>query len=164
MLFIKDIIAPLCIVFGAALVYLIVSRIIKRIFKIKVKRVNDNKKCTFMTLILNVVRYVILIIAILLILEIYGIDTRAILASLGLVGLIIGLAFQDMIRDFIGGISIVIEGYYDVGDTITIGNFTGKVISLGMKTTRIEDSEGNIRMVTNGTIKDVTNHSIKDKK
>jgi len=162
--FIKEIIAPLCIIFGAALVYFIISRIIKRIFKIKVKRVNDNKKCTFMTLIINVVRYVIIIIAILLILEVYGIDTRAILASLGLVGLIIGLAFQDMIRDFIAGISIVIEGYYDIGDTITIGNFKGEVISLGMKTTRIKNENGDIRLVTNGTIKDVTNHSLKDKK
>lgn len=158
--FIKEIIEPLCIILIAVLIYILVSNVIKKLFKIRLKRIDSKKQQTMMTLIINIFRYVIMIIALLMILEVYGVDTKALVASLGVAGLVIGLAFQDLIKDLIAGISIVIEGYYDVGDTITVNGFRGKVLSLGMKTTKLKATNGDIKIITNGTVRDIINHSI----
>ena len=156
---IKEIVNPIFYILIGTCIYLVISRLLKRTYRHKAKGVDDRKKKTIISLINNVIKYVIAIIVILMILEVYNVDTSAILASLGIVGLIIGLALQDMIKDFIAGVFIVFDNQYNIGDTVTINDFKGEVVALGLKSTKIRAYTGEIMTVANGTITEVINHS-----
>ena len=95
-----------------------------------------------------------------MILNVYNVNTTSIIASLGVVSVILGLALQDMVKDFIAGVSLVLEDTYNVGDWVTINNFKGEVIYLGMKTTKLKSYNNDIYTINNGSITCAINHSI----
>ena len=94
-----------------------------------------------------------------MILDVYGIETKTILASIGILGLVIGLAVQDTLRDFISGVFIILDNQYSVGDNVMINGFRGTVINLGLKTTRIKAYTGEIKVIANRNIMEVINYS-----
>ncbi len=145
----------------STLLYLIIRRILKKILSLKLNsvRINDRRQKTTIGLIGNVCKYFIAIIAILVILNEYGIDTKSLVASLGVVSLVIGLALQDLLKDIIAGISILFEDQYAVGDVVTIGDFKGTVTYLGIKSTRIRAFTGEVLVIPNRNIDKVINHS-----
>jgi len=79
------------------------------------------------------------------------------LASIG--GIAVGLGAQSLIKDIINGFFILFENQFGVGDHVTLGNFSGIVKSIGIRTTVISDFTGDIHFISNGTINGVTNHS-----
>jgi small conductance mechanosensitive channel len=117
---------------------------------------------TMSSLINNILKYLILVFCFLAILEVYNISTKGLITSLGVVGVVAGLAFQDTLKDLLAGFSIIFENKYAVGDIITIGDFRGKVISLGLKTTKIQSTKGEIKIISNSNITEVINHSLDD--
>lgn len=141
------------------LFYLIINRIIKNINRHKLIKKGDKRKQTLLLLINNIIKYVLMIICVLTILNIYGVDTTALITSLGLIGLGVSLALQDTLKDLLAGFFIIFENQYDIGDTITINNFKGEVISLGLKTTKIKAYTGEVNIVANRNIQEVINHS-----
>lgn len=159
---VKEVIAPICIIIGALILYTIISKLVKKILKIKINKVNSRKQETIVNLIINFVRYTIIIIAILMILEVYGIDTKSLVTSLGVIGLVFGLALQDMIKDLVAGVTLVFENAYNVGDIVSINGFKGEVIDLGVKTTKIKSYTGDIKVINNGSITEIINHSTLD--
>ena len=62
-----------------------------------------------------------------MILDIFGVDTKSLIASLGVLGLVVGLALQDLLKDFISGMTIIFENQYCIGDIISVGDFKGEV-------------------------------------
>lgn len=156
----KEIVAPVVIIVSSTLFYMIVSRITKKVFQVKTKRINEKRQKTFVGLINNIIRYFIIAVALMMILEVYGIDTKSLVASLGVLSLVAGLALQDILKDFIVGCSIILEDQFSVGDTITINGFTGTVIELGLKTTRIKSYSGEVKIISNRNITEVTNHTM----
>lgn len=78
-------------------------------------------------------------------------------ASIG--GVALGLGSQSLIKDFINGFFILFEDQFGIGDYITIGNFSGIVQTIGIRTTIIKDFTGDIHSIPNGMISEVTNHS-----
>ena len=117
------------------------------------------KSVTIMNLVINIIKYIVIIIAALTVLNVWGIDTKALLASLGIVGVVAGLAMQDILKDFLAGFSIIIDNEYDVGDNIQIGTFRGDVIELGLKNTKIRAYSGEVLTVANRNINEVINYS-----
>ena len=97
---------------------------------------------------------------ILSILNVYGVNTTSIVASIGVAGLVIGLAFQDIIRDFLSGIFILFDNQYTIGDTVSINNFKGEVISFGLMSTKIKAATGEILILSNSSFNEVINYSI----
>ena len=79
-----------------------------------------------------------------------------------MIGVVVGLAFQDLIKAFIAGITIVLEGQYRVGDIIEIAGFKGEVIYLGLKSTKIKANTGEIKIISNHLVADVINYSLSD--
>lgn len=158
----KEIINPICYIVIGICVYLLISNIIKRASNFKIKGQNNRKKKTIISLINNIIKYIIAIVVILMILEVYNVNTSAILASLGVVGVVIGLALQDLIKDFIAGIFIIFDDQYSVGDTVTINAFRGEVVALGLKSTKLKSIQGDIMSISNGQIKEVINHSLEN--
>ena len=155
----KEVIGPIITIIIMFIFYKVIRRIIIRVFNVKTKKIKQKKQVTLMNFFINVLRVITLIITALIILEIYGFKTSTIVASLGAVTVVIGLAFQDILKDFIAGISFIFEDSYNVGDWVTINDFKGEVISIGMKTTRIRAYEGEILIINNGSITQVINHT-----
>lgn len=156
---VKEVIMPSIIIFLGFVFYLAISTSIKHVFK-KAKHIEKRRAKTLCSMINNIIKYIILIICILSILEVYGISTKGFLASLGIAGVVAGLAFQDTLKDLLSGFSIIFENIYAVGDTVTIGKYKGKVISLGLKTTKLQSLNGEIISISNSSITDVVNHSL----
>ena len=132
------VIGPIITIIVMFIFYRILKNIIKKVFNFKTKRIKHNKQITLMNFFINVARVICFVIAAVIILGIYGVETSAIITSLGAVTVVLGLAFQDLLKDFIAGISFILENSYNVGDWVTINGFKGEVVSLGMKTTRVK--------------------------
>lgn len=157
---VKEIVAPIIIIIVSFILYKISNKITKKIFAVKVRGVDRKQNKTIAGLINNIIKYIIIIIAALMILDVYKVDTKALIASLGVMSLVVGLAFQDIIKDFVAGVSIILENQYRVGDTIEVNGFQGEVLSLGMKTTRIKAYTGEIKIIANHLITEVINYSL----
>ncbi len=164
---IKEVIGPIIVIVASLLLYYILKNIIKKAFKIQkkhltIKHIDHRRQITLCNLVVNVVKYLILIIDVVIILGIFGINTAAIVTSLGVVGVVVGLALQDILKDFIAGFTIMLENQYTVGDTVTIGTFKGEVISLSLKTTKLKAYTGEVNIIANRNVIEVINHSIEN--
>jgi len=114
---------------------------------------------TVQTLLANIVKYAIIIYAILYCLSILGVNMAAIVASLGIFSLIIGFGAQSLIEDVITGLFIILEGQLHVDDIVSIDGFRGIVTSIGIRTIQIKDDGGNIMIVNNSNIGNLVNLS-----
>ena len=83
----------------------------------------------------NIIKVLIAIVAILYILQVYGVNTSALVAGVGAFSLVIGLAFQDVLKDLLVGATIILESQFAIGEIVEINGFKGEVISLTLKTT-----------------------------
>ena len=146
------------------IVYLIIGIILLRVISFVVNKISknkyvDKKKKTIISLIKNILKYIVYIFVILSILSVYGVDTSGILASLGIAGLVIGLALQDIIADFVAGIFILFDDQYIIGDVIEINGFKGEVIGFGLMSTKIKNASGDVLILSNSSFKEVINFS-----
>ena len=108
-------------------------------------------------LLLSVVKYGGAIGGLFYCLYLVGIDSSRLLASAGILSLIIGLGAQSLIKDIIAGIFIVFEGEFRVGDIVTIGDYRGTVMDIGLRTTKILGPDGNIKIYNNSEISGILN-------
>lgn len=154
--------SPIITIILGIIIYNIGRTIIKKINKIENKHIDNKKKGTIVSLIKNIYKYVIVIIVILVILSIFGVDTTSILASLGIVGVVFGLAFQDIIKNLLSGISIVLDNKYSIGDNVLINDFRGEIISFGLQTTKIKAWTGEVLIINNSSITNIINYSLND--
>ena len=114
---------------------------------------------TVTNLIAGLLKYVAVIIAIVWGLSVLGVNATAVLAGVGIVGLILGFGAQSLIEDIITGAFIIFENQYSVGDIIILDDFRGIVRSIGVRTTVIEDAGGNLKVVNNSDIRNFQNCS-----
>lgn len=122
----------------------------------QIARVSDTRVETVCLLLKSSLKYICVVIFIYYGLAQFGIDTRTLLASAGILGLIISLGAKDLVADVIAGFFIIFEGTFAVGDYVTIGRFNGTVMSIGIRTTRIvRFSE--YRIMYNSTIRELSN-------
>ena len=117
------------------------------------------RRRTLAKLTLSILRYLGWIIALIIVLAIWGVNIGPALAGLGILGLVIGLGAQKFINDLISGLFIIFEQHYDVGDIIESNGFKGEVIDIGLKTTRIKNWKGEVKILANGSISDTINYS-----
>jgi small conductance mechanosensitive channel len=102
---------------------------------------------------------VILGIAVVLVLGELGINLAPIVASAGVVGVALGFGAQNLIKDFIAGIGIILEDQYGVGDVVDLGEASGTVEAVGLRITRLRDVNGVVWYVRNGEVLRVGNKS-----
>lgn len=157
---VKEVVQPVLIIGVSIFIYVFINHLIKRMLKVRVRRVDYKKHQTILTVVRSVIKYIIFIIDVLLILSVYGVDTKAIIASLGVIGVVLGLGLQDLLKDVIAGGAILFENQYRVGDTVSINGFKGEVLSLGLKTTRLKAYTGEIKILSNRVVTEVINYSL----
>ncbi len=141
------------------LLYLIIQNIINKIIKKRKGRKNHKKEDTVINLIRSVFKYIIITIVVMLILETYGINTTSILASLGIVGVVVGLALQDTMKNMLAGMFIIFDNRYNIGDVVKLNGFKGEVINLGLQTTKLKSATGEVFTIQNSAILEVTNYT-----
>ena len=143
------------------LIYIVIiytlCKILRMIFKIKMNE-SDRTKTVF-TLLDGFIKYGCAIAIILMILKACGVDTAALVASVGVLTLIVGLGAQSLIADIIAGIFIIFENEYNVGEIISVDGFRGTVIEIGIRSTKVLDAAGNIKIINNSNIGDIVNLS-----
>lgn len=144
------------IVISIALYECIAHFLRKREKNSNLKMFKSKKGKTYYRLIISVTRYVFIIVTLLILLQVNGINVSSMLAGVGIMGVIIGFAIQDALKDFVKGFDIISDSYYNVGDVIKFKEIEGKVISIGLKTTKIEDIRtGNYISISNRNIEQV---------
>ena len=114
---------------------------------------------TIASLAAGAFHYLIVIIGAVWGLAILGVNTMAVLAGVGIIGLILGFGAQSLIEDIITGAFIIFEGQYVIGDIIILDEFRGVVRNIGVRTTTIEDAGGNLKVVNNSDIRNFQNRS-----
>lgn len=119
-------------------------------------RVVSAKGDTICKLLSSTLKYICIIAELYYCLAQLGVDTETLLASAGILSLVIGLGAKDLITDILAGLFIIFEGEFQVGDIVSIGDWTGTVLEVGMRTTKIE-KEGNVKIINNGSISNVVN-------
>jgi moderate conductance mechanosensitive channel len=159
---IPQIYLPVIFIALSIVIYLFIIKMIDRLLSIKIGNIDieGKRRKTLKQVSKNIVKYIIFFVLIIAILNIYNIDTKALITGLGLVGLVIGLALQDIIKDFLAGLFIIFDNKYGVGDIIEINGFKGEVVYLGLKTTKVKNIDGNIKIFLNRNIMEVINYSI----
>ncbi len=144
-----------------SLIYIVivyaVCRLVRMIFKAKMQK-NPRSKTIF-SLLDGFVKYACAIAIILFVLKACGVNTTALIASVGVLTLVVGLGAQPLIADIIAGIFIIFEDEYHVGEIVTINDFRGTVMEIGIRSTKLLDAAGNIKIINNSAIGDVINLS-----
>lgn len=131
------------------LIATIVARLITKILN-KFKRFKDNMNGIY--LIRDIIVYLIYFIALLKILQLFGINLYGTLLSVGIVGIAVSLAAKDLISNFFSGIILIIGKSIKVGDTIEINKTKGVVERIHLRTTTIKDDDGIVSTIPNSTL------------
>jgi len=98
-------------------------------------------------------------IALLMVLEELSFNLAPLLASAGILGLAVGFGAQSLVKDLLGGLFMLLEDQYGVGDTVDLGEATGVVESVGLRITTVRDARGVLWYIRNGEIIRVGNKS-----
>ena len=125
----------------------------------KVAARRQQRAQTIGSVLKSTVSIVLLVWVVLTILNVFGVNIAPFIASAGVVGLAIGFGAQNLVRDFVTGVFMLLEDQYGVGDTVDLGDATGEVESVGLRITTIRDIDGTLWYVRNGEIARVGNMS-----
>jgi small-conductance mechanosensitive channel len=99
------------------------------------------------------------VIALAMLLGVIGLDLTPIVASAGIIGVAVGFGAQNLVKDFLSGMFMLLEDQYGVGDVVDAGPATGIVEAVSLRTTRLRDAEGVVWYVRNGEIARIGNKS-----
>lgn len=153
---IKIIIIFLIIKVLIKVIYIVIDKAVyrrkKSIFSVDEKKIN-----TLTGVLKNIVKYIFYFIGLIMVLDIFDINTSSILATAGIGGLAIGFGAQSLVKDIITGFFILFEDQFSVGDYIKIGEFEGIVEELGVRVTKLRDFSGELHIIPNSNIGTVTN-------
>jgi len=107
----------------------------------------------------HIATIVIMGTAFLMVLARFGMNLAPLLTSVGILGIAIGFGAQELVKDFISGMFMLLEDQYGVGDIIDAGPATGTVEAITLRITRLRDADGRVWYIRNGTITRVGNES-----
>ena len=144
------------VLFVTLLVLYVVCFIIAKVFK------NTPRRITIGKLVNSIVKVVIWVACVIAVLAVWGFNVGALIASAGVLTLIIGLGMQSLIADVVAGIFLVCDGTLQVGDIVTIDGWRGTVQEIGIRNTKLINYSGDIRVANNSTIKVFINQSRED--
>ena len=119
----------------------------------------ERKGKTLISLLSSLLHYVAAIVILCWGLSILGVNVNAIVASVGIVALIVGFGAESLVADVVTGIFLLFENQYNVGDIVEVNGFRGTVKEIGIRTTSIVDTGDNIKIINNSEMKNILNRS-----
>ena len=121
--------------------------------KLQPRNLTRKRRQTYLRMLRSIIGTAVVVIIILIVLQCFGINVSSMLAGVGITSIVVGFALQDALKDIIRGFEIVRDGYYDIGDLIHYDGIDGRVLSVNLHTTKIEDiNTGNIISIANRNI------------
>lgn len=117
------------------------------------------RAATLGSLLKSIVTVVIGVIVVVMAMEILGYPIGPLIASAGILGVALGFGAQNLVKDFLGGIFMLLEDQYGVGDAIDMGHASGTVEGVGLRVTRMRAIDGTVWYVRNGEVVRVGNSS-----
>jgi small conductance mechanosensitive channel len=114
---------------------------------------------TIGSVLTSIVSFVVWGIAFVLVLGEFGLDLTPIIASAGVIGVAVGFGAQNLVKDFLSGMFMLLEDQYGVGDVVDLGQASGTVESVGLRITTVRDVAGTVWYVRNGEVSRVGNSS-----
>jgi len=143
--------------FGRIILKLVVKRFMKIVDDGDDTHVSQKERRaeTLGHIVITTGNIVIYAITLLMVLSVFGVDIRPILAGAGIIGLAIGFGAQSLVKDFVSGLFILVENQYGIGDKVKIGSFEGRVVRITMRSTVLKDEEGKLYYISNGSINNV---------
>ncbi len=153
----------LAVFLASATVYQVVKALIDRLLRPLAGAGNytarDQRALPMGPVLKSLARYLIAFVALVIVLDQFGVDIKALLVSAGVVGLAIGLGAQTLVKDVITGFVILFEGLIAVGDVIEVGPHTGEVEAVGIRVTKIRKLSGEQRIIPNGELTQFGNYT-----
>lgn len=154
---ISQLILSAIVVAVAVVIWIIVTRILKRvrrersdIFK------KDGRIGTLTSVTLNIIKAIMILIVIMIVLEINGVRITSLVAGLGIAGAIVGLALQDYLKDVIMGAHLITGEFFHVGDVVRYGTFEGSVESFSLRATKLRSiDDGSVMTISNRNISEI---------
>ena len=114
-----------------------------------------------LSILASLLKYVAFIVILCWGLSILGVNVSTIVASVGIIALIVGFSAESLIADVVTGAFMLFENQYNVGDIVEVDGFRGTVTSIGIRTTCITDPGDNVKIVNNSAMKNILNRSDK---
>ena len=143
------------LIFDVGIMVIHIARYIRETQKIFKKRTYQ----TASMLIGSILKYVAGIAIVLVTLSSWGVDTTTLVTGASVLTLIVSLGCQSIVADLVAGMFILFEGDFQVGDVVVIGGWRGTVQSIGLRTTKIIDAAGNVKIVNNSSITEIINNT-----
>lgn len=117
------------------------------------------RKETLVRIVVRTVEVSLYLIAAMMVLSEFGVNIGPLIAGAGIAGVAIGFGSQQLVKDVISGLFIVMENRYHVGDSVVINGIAGIVEDLNLRVTRIRDVDGAMHYIQNGAITTCSNLS-----
>lgn len=164
------VIRPLSIAFVILVAWLAAhfgSRVIRRVLERVANQASTRsgsqragaRVTTMSSLLANVWRFFVFVVAGAIVLGLLGINLTPLLASATIIGATLGFGAQQIVRDYFSGVLMTMEDQYNVGDSVTVGGITGVVEDVTMRLTRFRGVDGTIYVIPNGDIRLIGNLS-----
>lgn len=112
-----------------------------------------------LSIISSLLKYVAGIVILCWGLAMIGVNVSTIVASVGIVALIVGFSAESLIADVVTGAFMLFENQYNVGDIVEVDGFRGTVTNIGIRTTSITDAGDNVKIVNNSAMRNILNRS-----
>jgi len=119
----------------------------------------QQRALTLGSVLKSIVSFVVFGLAVMYLLQLLGVNLAPVLASAGVVGVAVAFGAQNLVRDFLSGMFMMVEDQYGVGDVVDLGEANGTVESVGLRVTTLRDLYGTVWYVRNGEIQRVGNSS-----
>lgn len=144
---------------GLIVMTLSISAVLRFIIRIMAESSRLTKRTgkAFIELLSNLIKYAAVLVMVMLVLNAFGVNAAALVAGLGVLSLIVGLGVTSLVEDIVAGIFIIGERLFDVGDIVVVDDFRGTIVSIGFRSTQIEDDGGDILILRNSSIESLVN-------
>ena len=144
--------------------YKIIFKFVVNAIENKVEKESiETRKKTLLTiriLLAKIIKYGFVIIAALIILSTFGIETKNILASLGILSLALAFGVQNLVKDLVSGFFLLLDRAINVGDYIEVGSISGIVEDISIRTVKIRALDGGLYTIPNGQIITIKNYGV----
>jgi small-conductance mechanosensitive channel len=126
------------------------ASIVRRLVRRGLERRTENPQP--IALISQLAYWLVIILMAAISLQMVGFNLTAFLAGLGIAGITIGFALQDVSKNFIAGLLMLIQQPFEIGEFIEVGDYAGKVIAIDLRATQIRTADGKLVLIPNGDV------------
>ena len=121
----------------------------------------NHRTRSLLSIVSSMLKYIAGIVILCWGLSIIGVNVSTIVASVGIIALIVGFSAESLIADVVTGAFMIFENQYNVGDIVEVDGFRGKVTNIGIRTTSITDTGDNVKVINNSDMRNILNRSDK---